>query len=65
MAVSKGALSDTKNNSQVRGLEGLQQEHQREAVVMHRSALGLLEQVEAGLESCNLGHMLAVTSPRR
>lgn len=51
--------------AQVRGQEGLQQEHQREAAVMHRSALALLEQVEAGLESCNLGHMLAVTSPRR
>lgn len=51
--------------AQVRGLEGQWQEHLHQTEVSHQSALALLEQVEAGLESCGLSHMLAVTSPRR
>ncbi|XP_063860929.1 rootletin-like isoform X1 [Scylla paramamosain] len=51
--------------AQVRGLEGQWQEHLHQTEASHHSALALLEQLEAGLESCGLSHMLAVTSPRR
>ncbi|XP_045134109.1 rootletin-like isoform X3 [Portunus trituberculatus] len=51
--------------AEVRGLEGQWQEHRHQTDASHHSALGLLEQVEAGLESCGLSHMLAITSPRR
>nr|XP_045623397.1 myosin heavy chain, striated muscle-like isoform X2 [Procambarus clarkii] len=51
--------------AQVQGIEIIIGDQQREASSMEQCASQLLAQVEAGLESIGLKHMMAVTSPRR
>ncbi|XP_069949395.1 uncharacterized protein [Cherax quadricarinatus] len=51
--------------AQVQGIEIIIGEQEREASRVEECASRLLAQVEAGLESNGLKHMVAVTSPRR